>query len=107
MAHPGRAPARQAAAITTWTLTSHTPDKTQTIIGAAEDPEHAQRLLIAATQAAIERAAEHSRPRYTLHIDGQLTAIVQTGDDDLGLPDHAGAAQLLEQLSHTRNPFER
>ena len=33
----------------------------------------------------IERAAEHSRPRYTLHIDGQLTAIVQTGDDDLGL----------------------
>ena len=60
--------------MTTWTLTSHTPDKTQTIIGAAEDPEHAQRLLIAATQAAIERAAEHSRPRYTLHIDGQLTA---------------------------------
>ena len=93
--------------MTTWTLTSHTPDKTQTIIGAAEDPEHAQRLLIAATQAAIERAAEHSRPRYTLHIDGQLTAIVQTGDDDLGLPHHAGAAQLLEQLSHTRNPFER
>ena len=55
----------------------------------------------------IERAAEASRPRYTLHIDGQLTAIVQTGDDDLGLPDHAGAAQLVERLRHTRNPFER
>ena len=36
--------------------------------------------------------ADATRPRYTLHIDGQLTAIVQTGDDDLGLPDHAGAA---------------
>ena len=49
----------------------------------------------------IERAAEHSRPRYTLHIDGQLTAIVQTGDDDLGSTS-AGVAQLLERLPHPK-----
>jgi hypothetical protein len=37
--------------------------------------------------------------------DGRLTAVVQTAGDEVGQPDHAGAADLFAQLAHPRNPF--
>ena len=45
----------------------------------------------------IGDAADH-RPSYTLHVGGELAAIIQTLDTGAGEPDHAGAAQLLAQL---------
>ena len=45
----------------------------------------------------IGDAADH-RPRYTLHVGGELAAIIQTLDTGADEPDHAGAAQLLAQL---------
>jgi hypothetical protein len=91
--------------MTTWTLTTSSSGTHRTTIGPADNPDHARRLLITAARAAIAQATGDSRPRYTLHIDGHIAAIIQTGDDDLGLPDHAGAAELLAQLDRARNPF--
>ena len=46
----------------------------------------------------IGDAADH-RPRYTLHVGGELAAIIQTLDSGADEPDHAGAAQLLAELA--------
>ena len=97
----------------TWTLTIAGSRRfnERTIIGAGRGPRAGPSdCSWAAAQAATIRARRQRRtaaatPR---SIGGQLAAIVQTGDDELGRPDHAGAAdELLEQLSHTRSPSER
>jgi hypothetical protein len=89
----------------TWTLTT-TADWQHAIIGTADSSDQARLQLTAAARDAIHRA-DSSRPCYTLHIDGQLTAIIATGDDELGLPHHTTTAELLNHLDHPRNPFSR
>ena len=90
--------------MTTWTLTTTAADRHNTVIGAGDTPEQAREQLITATHAMMARAGD-GRPRYTLHLAGQLAAIIQTSDDELGLPDHARAAELLTFVRQSRNPF--
>ncbi|MDW5610443.1 hypothetical protein [Mycolicibacterium sp. D5.8-2] len=90
---------------TTWTVTRTERHSHHSIIGASDNPDHARRQLYAVTAALIRRARADERPRYTLHIGEQLTAIIQTGDDRHGRPDHAATAELLTCMQHTGNPF--
>jgi hypothetical protein len=39
------------------------------------------------------------RPRYILQLDNTAQIIIQTGDDQFGAPDHAGAADLLTRIA--------
>ena len=56
----------------------------------------------------IRRADIDERPRYTLQLGDQLAAIIQTGDDELGLPDHPATAELLAAIQHrSPNPFDQ
>jgi hypothetical protein len=61
--------------------------------------------FITATEAMIG-CGGNERPRYVLQLDEQLAAIIQTADDELGQPDHAGAADLLAQLADPK-PVQR
>jgi hypothetical protein len=89
----------------TWTLTTSSTDGERVTMGSAGDPRRARRDLVAATRAQI-RHASAGTPRYALHHDGAVVAIIQTGLTDAGTPDHAGAADVLDRLGHPRNPFE-
>lgn len=89
---------------TPWVLTTSTHDRHTSIIGEATNPDQAREQLVAATLATINQAGA-GLPRYTLHIGRALAAIIQTGADEYGTPDHATAAQLVTQLRHTVNPF--
>ena len=64
----------------------------------------AGRQLLAAA-AALDRPCRRQRATRYRYFGGQLVAIVQTGDDEFGLPDHAGAADLLGRMQQTRIPF--
>jgi hypothetical protein len=92
----------------TWTLTTDGGSRYRTVIGAADSPEQARGRVTAAAGAAIGRAAASgARPRYTLHVDGQLIAIIAPADNELGLADHAAAAALLAEVDRQRNPFQQ
>ncbi|WP_425005573.1 hypothetical protein [Mycolicibacterium sp. S3B2] len=84
----------------TWAVTSSGPRSEQTIIGLGDHPAHARTRLAAATAALIARAGDDEWPRYTLHLGADLAAIIQTGDDRHGGPDHAATAELLACLHH-------
>ncbi len=45
-----------------------------------------------------DRADAQSRPRYLLHVGGQLVALIDTGNDIVGQPDHAEAKRLIELI---------
>lgn len=90
---------------TTWTVTRSDHRGERIIIGASTNPDHAHGQLLAAAAALIGRARADERPRYTLHLGEELIAIIQTGDDEHGRPDHAATAELLTCMQHTRNPY--
>lgn len=91
-----RAPARDTFAMTTtWTL--HI-DQQPATAGRADTAEQAREELATATYHAIAAAAPNQRPRYTFYLDGQLTGLLQTADDEHGNPDHASAAHLAERV---------
>ena len=83
----------------TWTATTATPEAQRSIIGHAPTAAQAARAVVTATDALINRGGDH-HPRYTLHVGGALVATITTGAGEDGSPDHAGAGQLLAQLSH-------
>src|SRR5262245_60591628 len=96
--------------MTTWTLTTTGSRlfSEHTIIGASENTERAREQLFTAAAAMIRHADIDERPRYTLQLDDQLAAIIHTGDDELGRPDHPGTAELLAAIQHpSPNPFDR
>jgi hypothetical protein len=93
----------------TWalTITGSGRFSERTIIGAGENAERARGQLFAAAAATIGRADVDERPRYTLQLGDQLAAIIQTGDDEFGLPDHPGTAELLDAIQQpSPNPFD-
>ena len=91
---------------TTWTVTRSSHRGEQTIIGLGDNPGHARGLLTAAAAALIARAGDDEWPRYTLLLGADIAAILQTGDDHHGRPDHAGTAELLGCIHHSSpNPF--
>ena len=93
----------------TWTLTiaGGRAFSERTIIGAGENTERAGEQLFTAAAAMIRRADIDERPRYTLQLGDQLAAIIQTGDDELGLPDHPATAELLAIQHPSPNPFHQ
>ena len=94
----------------TWTLTitGGRAFNERTIIGAGENTERAREQLFTAAAAMIRRPDIDERPRYTLQLGDQLAAIIHTGDDELGLPDHPGTAELLTAIQHpSPNPFDQ
>ena len=42
-------------------------------------------------------------PRYELRADGELVALIQTGTDDAGCPDHAEAASMVQRIEVARS----
>ena len=94
----------------TWTLTitGGRAFSEHTIIGAGENTERAREPLFTAAAAMIRRGDIDERPRYTLQLGDQLAAIIHTGDDELGLSDHADTAELLAAIQHpSLNPFDQ
>ena len=94
----------------TWTLTitGGRGFSEHTIIGAGENTERAGEQLFTAAAAMIRRADIDERLRYTLQLGDQLAAIIHTGDDELGLPDHPATAELLAAIQHpSPNPFDQ
>lgn len=93
---------------TTWTVTRSGGCGEQIIIGVGDNPAHASELLTAAAAALIARAGDDEWPRYTLHLGEDIAAIIQTGDDHHGRPDHAATAELLDCIEHdSPEPFTR
>ena len=91
---------------TTWTVTRSSHRGEQTIIGLGDNPAHARELLTATTAALIARTGDDEWPRYTLLLGADITAIIQTGDDHDGRPDHAATAELLGCIQHrSPDPF--
>lgn len=80
-----------------WTVDITDSTGTRSIIGTAPD-------LAAARAAALDTvAAANARtglqcPRYRVSVDGALAAILATGLDDNGLPDHRGIVELLDRI---------
>ncbi|OBB86792.1 hypothetical protein [Mycolicibacterium peregrinum] len=92
----------------TWTITTQRDNSEHVIIGSSENPVRARGDLAGAARCRIRAAAAGTAaglPRYELRQAGHLVAIIQTGVNEAGLPDHAGATHILDQLAHPRNPF--
>ncbi|BBZ31302.1 hypothetical protein MMAD_55970 (plasmid) [Mycolicibacterium madagascariense] len=89
-----------------WSLTMTTAGRVDTIIDTAEEHDAAVTAVLAAALDAMHAAQTtqlpHS-PRYELRADGGLVALIQTGTDDAGSPDHAEAAALIQRIEVARS----
>jgi len=81
-----------------WSLTITAPGRIDTTMGIA-DHDAAVTAVLAAAQAAIDDARVSAVPavRYELRAAMELVAIIQTGADEDGSPDHATSA-LLQRI---------
>lgn len=89
-----------------WSLTTTTAGRVDTIIGTAEEHEAAVTAVLAAALDAMHPARTTQlphTPRYGLRADGGLVALIQTGTDDAGCPDHAEAASLIARIEVARS----
>ena len=89
-----------------WTLDIAAETDARSIIGTAPDAAAARGAALRAISAHVA-AAGFSHPNYTAAVDGELIAIIGTGVDDAGLPDHRGLVELLDGLTDARIPFRR
>lgn len=85
--------------MSTWAL-EITGDTHRTIIGVADTAAGSRADALRAI-GAVNAAAGFQHHRYQSVVDGELVAIIQTGTDDAGLPDHRGIVDLLDRISHT------
>ena len=89
-----------------WSLTTTTAGRVDTIIDTAAEHEAAVTAVLAvaldAMHAAWTTQLPHT-PRYELRADGGLVALIQTGTDDAGCPDHAEAAALIARIEVARS----
>ena len=91
--------------MTTWTLTVTGDRPPHTLIGQATSPRTAAQDIIRAANSLTRRRGGPTFPRYEIQLGDDIVAIVQTGSDDIGLPDHQGAAQLIRQLDSVSDPY--
>ncbi|TDH47216.1 hypothetical protein E2F47_26670 [Mycobacterium eburneum] len=87
-----------------WTVTTSGVHQPRTLMGMCAGHAEARRQMVIATGSLIERGGD-DHPRYELSVDGEVAAIIHTGDDESGLPDHRCAAGMLAQLDHVVNPY--
>jgi hypothetical protein len=88
----------------TWSLTTLSDADLATVSGYADDVPGARARAIRATKAAITRARSDVRPRYLIHVDANLVALIDTGLSPDGRPDHAATADLPEHLYSAPTP---
>lgn len=93
---PGPARRPTLATMSIWTL-HYTGRRSRTIAATAAGAA-AARADALRTIADLNAATGFDQPRYTLTIDGELAAILHTGIDAHGLPDHHGIAALLDRI---------
>lgn len=84
-----------------WSLSTANHRSVDTTIGVAHDLESAITATLAATHDAIEAARASAGPvaRYELRAGSELVAIIQTGVDEHGQPDHAETAALIARIA--------
>lgn len=87
-----------------WTLDIAAETGARSIIGTAPDAATGRAAALRAIRAHAA-AAGFIHPTYTAAVDGELIAIIGTGVDDAGLPDHRGLVELLGGLTDAPNPF--
>ncbi|MGP4057761.1 hypothetical protein ACTWP6_23545 [Mycobacterium sp. 4D054] len=88
-----------------WTVTTTTARRVDATIGSAQDHDVAVTAVLAAALDGIEDArtgASSGLPRYELRVDTELVALIQTGTDDAGRPDHAECATLIQRIESSR-----
>ena len=83
-----------------WSLTITAPGRIDTTMGIADDHDAAMTAVLAAAQAAIDDARVSAVPavRYELRAAMELVAIIQTGADEDGSPDHAATSALVQRI---------
>ncbi|MGD9622383.1 MAG: hypothetical protein AB7G47_19945 [Mycolicibacterium sp.] len=81
-----------------WTMTTTNTLNPESLTGNSTGSDAAQIAALRAVSAA-NAAAGFEQPRYTVTIDGIPTAIIGTGLDSDGLPDHRGIADLLRRIT--------
>ncbi|OFJ54606.1 hypothetical protein [Mycolicibacterium grossiae] len=89
----------------TWSLTTTITDRVDTIFDTAEDHDAAVTAVLAVALDAMHAAGVRQlpqTPRYELRADGGLVALIQTGTDDAGCPDHAEAASMIQRIEVAR-----
>ena len=90
----------------TWSLTIHSPAGPTTVVGQALDEAAALPLLLAAVRKAVHSADDRVLPQYQLHLDGRLIALLSTGRNDYGQPDHTEVLELIERLQLDMTPAQ-
>ncbi len=85
--------------VSTWTL-HITGQSHRTIIGTAQNAADSRAAALRAIATANAAAGFHHH-HYEAAVDGELLAIIHTGTDDAGLPDHRGIIDLLDRITRT------
>ncbi|WP_071289320.1 hypothetical protein [Mycolicibacterium llatzerense] len=89
--------------MTIWTLDITENDSTRSVMGTA--PNHlAARAAALRAIGTANAAAGFTHPHYTAKVDGITVAIIGTGIDNAGLPDHCAVAELLNDIDTATNP---
>lgn len=91
----------------TWSLTIHSPAGPTTIVGQALDEPSALSLLLAAVRKDVHSANDRVLPQYQLHLEGRLIALISTGRDEHGQPDHTEVLELIDRLQLDIAPAHR
>lgn len=87
-----------------WSLTTTAPQRIDTTIGTADDHDAAVTAVLFAAQDAIAAAELSTAPaaRYELRAADELVALIQTGADEDGRPDHASTSGLIQRIEWHR-----
>lgn len=87
-----------------WSLTTTAPCRIDTTMGIGEDHDAAVTAVLVAAQDAIAagRLSQAPAARYELRAAAELVAIIQTGADEDGSPDHRGTSALVQRVERER-----
>lgn len=87
-----------------WSLTTAAHGGIDTTMGISDNHDAAVTAALAAAQDAIDEAHASAGPtaRYELRADAKLVAIIQTGVDEDGSPDHVATRALVQRIEIER-----
>lgn len=87
-----------------WSLTTTAPVRIDTTMGTADSRDAAVTAVLVAAHDAITAAELSAAPqsRYELRAGGDLVAVIQTGADEDGRPDHFSTRALIQRIEWQR-----
>ncbi|CAA0123175.1 Uncharacterised protein [Mycolicibacterium vanbaalenii] len=87
-----------------WSLTTTTPVRIDTTIGASDDHDAAVTAVLFAAQDAIAADERSAAPaaRYELRAADELVALIGTGAGEDGRPDYASTGELIQRIECQR-----